>query len=93
MGTALHVNEAGVYGVSHCWPCVFTGNEEYPRAPFSAWLRLQKGGNSPSLEKQFPERCKQPKAIRPQGNLGPSPMLTIKMSNVLKNIQEVAKTH
>lgn len=44
----------------------------------------RRGGNSPSLEKQFPERCKQPKAIRPQGNLGHSPMLTIKMSNVLK---------
>lgn len=93
MGTVLHVYMTGVYAVSQCWLCVFTGNEEYPRVPFSDWLRLQKGGNSPSLEKQFPESSKQPKAIRPQGNLGHSPMLTIKMSNVLKTIQEVAKTH
>lgn len=44
VGTALHVYVTSVYGVSQCWLCVFTGNEEYPRAPFSAWLRLQKGG-------------------------------------------------
>lgn len=54
MGTVLHVNEAGVYGVSHCWPCVFTGNEEYPRAPFSAWLRLQKGGELSKSGKTIP---------------------------------------
>lgn len=50
-------------------------------------------GNSQRLEKQFPETCKQPKATRPQGNGGPSPKLTIQMSNVLKTIQEVAKSH
>lgn len=50
-------------------------------------------GNSLSLEKQLPETRKQPKAIAPQGNLGQPPMLTIKMSYVLKTIQEVAKAH
>lgn len=86
-----------VNGASQCWLCVLTGNEEYPRAPFLPWLRLQDreegGGLSPSLEKQFPETYKQPKAIQPQGNLGHVPMLTIKMSNVLKTMQEVTKTH
>lgn len=53
--------------------------------------RKEGGGGYPSLEKQFPESCKQPKAIRPQGNLGHSPVETIKLSNVLKTIQEVAK--
>ncbi|KAA8587225.1 hypothetical protein FQN60_016087 [Etheostoma spectabile] len=40
-GTVLHVYVTGVCTVSQCWRCVFTGNKEYPRAPFSAWLRLQ----------------------------------------------------
>lgn len=51
----------------------------------------ERGGGYPSLEKQFPDSCKQPKAIQPQGNLGYSPVKTIKMSDVLKTIQEVAK--
>lgn len=51
----------------------------------------RKKGGYPSLEKQFPESCKQPKAIQTQGTIGHSPVETIKLSNVLKTIQKVAK--
>ncbi len=54
VGTVLHVYVPGVYGVSQCWLCVFTGNEEYPRVPFSAWLRLQKGGELSKSGKTIP---------------------------------------
>lgn len=53
--------------------------------------RKEVEGWYPSLEKQFPQNCEQPKATRPLGNLGQLPVETIKMSNLFKSIQKVSK--
>lgn len=67
--------------------CAPAGNTEHPKAPYLARLLLSERVEAvehPSLEKQFPEKCKQPKAIEPQENPGRSPVKTIKMSDVLQ---------
>lgn len=58
------------------------------QTPERGWgeVRGQRGGH-PSLEKQFPKTCKQPKAIQPQESPGQPPVKTIKMSDVLKTYE------